>query len=91
MVNKNDERKVFEVHTTGLKQARKTFDDHPNPTPKRNKAEYLIPMIFGMMRTHLGKPELVTVKMLCDTGATSTSVDEKKGKHLRTKKDSTTK
>ena len=78
-----------DLYTTALKQTREMFNDHANPT-KKTKQVQLMPISFGMIRTCLGKPEPVTVRILFDSGASKTLVKESFCTKLHTKESTTT-
>ena len=86
----NNGENVCDLHPTFLKHARKTFEGHPKPNSKRIKSDQHVPMSFGLMRTRLGKPEPVTVKILIDTGSSKSSVEESLYGKLQMKDDKTT-
>ena len=47
---------------------------------------YLVPILFGEINTSLGKPKYQQIRILLDSGASSTIVNEKFVKNLRLKK-----
>ena len=57
---------------------------------KRRKLEQLTPIGFGRMRTGLGKPKPKTIKILFDSGASSTLVYKEFVKKLRVRREETT-
>ena len=60
------------------------------PNQKKRKTEHSCPMIFGVMRTSLGKPKTAEVRILCDSGASKSIIKSDLVKKLRVKRDSHT-
>ena len=75
--------------TESVYSIRRTLAGH-NPPRKKQKLDQTCPITFGKVRTRLGKPKPVTVKILFDTGASATIGQYDALKHLWLRKETDT-
>lgn len=75
--------------TESVYSIRRTLAGH-SPPRKKQKLDQTCPITFGKVRTHLGKPKPVTIKILFDTGASATIGQYEALKNLRLKREAGT-
>ena len=88
MVDTEELNSLDECINQSLYSIRSTLLGHP--PKKRRKMEQLVPIVFGRMRTRLGNPKPVDIRILLDSGASSSIVRQDLVKKLRLQKDSST-
>ena len=77
-----------ECITESIYSIRRTLAGH-SPR-KKQKLDQTCPITFGKVRTRLGKPNPVTIKILFDSGASATIGQYEVLKHLRLRKETKT-
>ena len=69
---------------------RSTVCGHPTKKVRTNAQDRPVPVTYGLLQSTLGKEKRETIKVLFDSGTSSTIASKRIASHLRIKKDSST-